>query len=97
MLYSRPLSCGVDYFINNLKDNKKSLTAKNAGGFIKQKETSEIQEIEKGLLGGKDFETLSYEWAFGISKPNYQEQEGVPIIRIMGQLSPIDKVGGITN
>ena len=53
----------------------------------------QIEENENSLLDGKDFEMISYEWMFVISKAKYQEQEGVPIVRIMGQLSSIDRVG----
>ena len=45
-----------------------------------------IGENEKALLEGNDFEPISYEWMFRIMKSNYQEPEGVPIVRIMGQL-----------
>ena len=49
----------------------------------------QIEENENSLLDGKDFEMISYEWMFVISKAKYQEQEGVPIVRIMSQLSSI--------
>ena len=47
MLYNRPIRNGVDYFINNFKGDISSITGKNAGGFLKQKEKSEIEENEK--------------------------------------------------
>ena len=46
MLYNHSLSTGLDYFIDNLKGSKNSLADKNAGGFLKQKATSEIEENE---------------------------------------------------
>ena len=40
MLYVHPISNGVDYFIDNSKDCKSSISAKNAGGFPNQKAKS---------------------------------------------------------
>ena len=88
-LYSRPLSSVVDYFINSIRENKNSPMGKNAGGFLKQKVELEMEENEKALLEGNDFEPISYEWVFMIFKAKYREQEGVPIVRIMCQLSAI--------
>ena len=51
----------------------------------------EIGENENALLQGNDFEPISCEWMFRITKSKYQEQEGVPIVRIMGQLCSIDR------
>ena len=52
----------------------------------------EIEENEKALLEGNDSEPISYEWMFRITKDQYQEQEGAPIVRIMGQLGLIGRV-----
>ena len=49
-LYNRPLSRGVDYFINNLKGNNSPIMDKNAWGFLKQKAEMEIEENERALL-----------------------------------------------
>ena len=48
--------------------------------------------MKKARLEGGDSEPINYEWVFRITKAKYQEQEGVPIVRIMGQLSSIDSV-----
>ena len=44
MLYNHPLSSGVDYFSNNLGDNKSSLTDRNAAGFLKKGEIGNRRE-----------------------------------------------------
>ena len=61
------------------------------GGRLKQKAKMEISENENALLGCNDFGPISYEWVFGTSKANYQEQEGVPTVRIMSPMSSIDR------
>ena len=48
-------------------------------------------ENEKATLEGRYFGPISYEWAFRILGDKYREPEGVPIVRIMGQLSGIEK------
>ena len=83
----------MDYFTNDIKEGKISAVGKNAGGFLKPKAKLKVGGNAKSLLEGKNFEPISYEWMFGISKAKYQEQEGLPIIRISGQLSSIGKVG----
>ena len=93
MLHNRPVCSGVDYFINNIKANKSSLMDKNAGGGLKPKSGNGNRRNEKAHLEGSDFEPFSYEWVFVILKPKYKEQEGVPIVRIISQLSSIDRVG----
>ena len=49
MLYNHPISVGVYYFINNLKDDKGSLMDKNAVGFLKRKLESKVEENEKSI------------------------------------------------
>ena len=46
VLYIRPLSRGVDYFASNLKQSKKSLTSKSAGGVLKQKRSRKFEQSE---------------------------------------------------
>ena len=66
MLYNRPVSLGVDYFISNLEPSKSSLSDKNVGGFLKHKSKSNVEEREKAILDGRDFEPISCEWTFMI-------------------------------
>ena len=91
MLYIRPLSSWADYFTTNLEEDKNSLTDTITGGFLKQQAKSKIEENGKSLLEGNDSEPISYEWAFMIFKAEYKEQEGVPIVRIVGLLSAVGK------
>ena len=76
MLYRRPISNGVEYLINNLEGNKSSLADKNAGGFLKQKANSKVEENEKSLLEGTEFGVISYEWMFRILRNKYHGPEG---------------------
>ena len=57
---------GVGYFTNNLKDSKGSLVGKNFGGFLKRKLRSKVEENEKAILKGIDFDPISYAWRFRI-------------------------------
>ena len=75
MLYSHPLSSGVDYSTNNLKGVKSALSDRNAGGFIKQNAKLEIGENEKALLEGNDFEPISYAGMLMIFRDKCQAQE----------------------
>ena len=47
MLYSRPVSSGLDYFINNIKGDMNAIVDKNAGGCLKQK-----VELGEGKMKG---------------------------------------------
>ena len=51
----------------------------------------EIGENDKAPLECKDCESISYEWTFRITKAKYPEQEGAPIVRIMGQSSSVGR------
>ena len=61
----------------------------------KTKSESGNRRKRKALLEGKGFGPISYELMFGIWKAKYHEQEGVPIVRLMSQLSAIDRVSYI--
>ena len=61
-------------------------------GFPKTQSGNGHRRKRKALLEGKDSEPISCEWMFRIAKAKWQEQEGVPIVRIMGQLSSSDRV-----
>ena len=56
MLYSRPISSGVDYFANNLKGRKTSKIDVAAGGFLNHKAKSESDENGKAILKGELYE-----------------------------------------
>ena len=58
ILYNRPVSSGVDYFINNLKENNSSVIDKNAVGFLKQKAKMGLESNEQALLPRNDFEPI---------------------------------------
>ena len=92
MLHNRPLGGWVDYFTNNPKGNKIPLTDRDAGSFLKQKAKLEIEENEKSLLDGNDFEPISCELALRILRDKYRWEEGVPIVRIAAKLGAIEKV-----
>ena len=66
VLYSRPISIGVHYFINNLTENKSSIMSKNEGRPLKQKAEMEIEDKVKTLLAGKDSEPIIYALMFRI-------------------------------
>ena len=69
-----------------MKGGKSSLSDKNSGGFLKRKAMSKSGESEKPMMGGGDFEPISYEWAFRILGDKYQEPDGAPIVRIAGAI-----------
>ena len=91
MLYNLPVSSGVDYFANNLKENKSAIMDKDAWGVQKQKVKMKIEENENALLEGNYFEPIIYGRAVWILKSKYHGEEGVQIVRIMSQLSSIDR------
>ena len=62
------------------------------GSVLKQKPKVEIDVNANALLEGKVTESISYEWLFRISQRKYQEQDEVPSVRIMDQLSSIGRV-----
>ena len=80
MLYNRPTSSGVDYFVNNLKDRKSSKMDVESGGFLKHKAMSRIDEAEKSILRGELYDPFGYDWAFKISRGQYREPDGGPIV-----------------
>ena len=46
-LRNRPISMGVDYFINNLNDIETSILDNNAGGFLKHKSKEKLKKTRK--------------------------------------------------
>ena len=52
MLYSRPVSLGMDYFVSNLKGREGAEIDVDACGFLKHKPRSGIEENEKSILRG---------------------------------------------
>ena len=60
-------------------------------GAHKTKSEDGNRRNEKTLLDGNDSEPISYKWMFGMPKAKYQVEEGVPIVRIVSQLSSIDR------
>ena len=47
MLYSRPVSLGIDYVVNNLKGRKTSKIEVEAGGLINHKVESKLKKMRK--------------------------------------------------
>ena len=92
MLYNRPISSGVYYFVNNWKDRKGSQIDVDACGFLKRKAKSEIEENEKSILMGELYGPIGYDWMFRILNAKYQEPEGETIARLTKQLGEMDKV-----
>ena len=92
MLYNRPISMAVDYFVNNMNDNETSVIYKNAGGFSKHKSEAKVEENEKATIQWGNYDPVSYAWAFKVLRGKFRGPEGVPIFRIMWNLSGIDKV-----
>ena len=43
--YNRPISLGIDYFVNNLNDRKGAKFDVEAGGFLKRKERSKLKKM----------------------------------------------------
>ena len=90
MLYNRPVSLGIDYFVNNLKGVrlKRTYWVEVSQKRKLKSKTDEIEEEEmkKGML------TNRYVSAFKIPKPKYPAQVGSPIVRIMKQLSEIEGI-----
>ena len=66
MLYNRPISLGIDYFVNNLMDRETSKIDVEAGGFLKHNAKSEIEENELAILEGELYEPIGYDWMFQI-------------------------------
>ena len=62
-----------------------------AGGFLKHKGSSEIEDNEKAILRGASYEPIGYEWMFRILKSEYQEPDGAPIVRPARQLGEMGK------
>ena len=86
LLYNRPVSLGIDYFVNKLKGSKTSRVDVEAGGVLKHKLKSKIDENEEAIKKGGDYEPTNYVWAFNILRTKFQEPDGAPVIRIMQQL-----------
>ena len=86
MLYNRPVSSGVDYFVNNSNDNKASKIDVEAGGFLKHKSMSKIDESEKAIVRGELCDPVGYDWMFKILMGKYREPLGEPTVRIAKQL-----------
>ena len=66
MLYNRPISLGVDYFVNNLKHIETSKIDGEASGFVKNKAQSEIEENGKAILKGELYVPIGCEWMFTV-------------------------------
>ena len=77
MLYNRPISLAVDYFIINLQDSK-ARTDVEASGFAKHKSKSKTDENEEAIKNGDGYEHIDCEWMFKVSKSRYQEPVGRP-------------------
>ena len=91
MLYNRPVSLGVAYFIINLKESA-SRTDGEAAGFLKHKPKSKIEENEEAIKKGDVSEPTDYEWMFKVFRSRYQEPAGSPVMRIAKQLNDIEAV-----
>ena len=91
MLYNRPISLGVDYFINDLKGFA-SKTDLMAGGSTKHKLQAITDDNEEATKKGDVYEPIDYVWVFKILKSKYQGPVGAPIARIMKQLSEIEGI-----
>ena len=91
MLYSRPVSTGEDYFVNNSEGSKTSNIDTNAGGFRKRKVKAKVGENEKAILKGENYGPVGYEWAFKVLGGKSRDPGGVSIVRIAGQFSGIGK------
>ena len=77
---------GIYYFVNNLKGRKTAKIDVEAGGFLKHKASSKIEDNEKESLRGESYEPIGYGWMFRILKSKYQEPNGAPIARLTRQL-----------
>ena len=77
MLYSRPVSMGVYYFFNNLKDSKTSVIDKNSGGFPKHKLKAKVGENRKAIIKW-ELRPGGYEWAFNVLWVNPESRNGRP-------------------
>ena len=92
MLYNRPSNLGIDYFVNNLKGLETSKIDVEAGGLLKNKAKSKIDENETAILKGELEEPVGYDWAFQILREKRREPEGAPIVRIVKQLGEMERV-----
>ena len=91
MLHNRPVSLGIDYFVNNLK-GRTSRTDVLDGGFLKHKLKSKTDEGEEAAKKGDAYDPIDYAWMFKILRRKYQEPAGSPIVRIVRQLSEISGI-----
>ena len=91
MLYNRPVSLLIDYFIINLKDSE-ARTDFEASSFPARKLKSKSDENEAAIKNGVDYEPIGCEWMFGVLKARYREPAGRPIVRITKQLGEMETV-----
>ena len=91
MLYNRPVSLGIDYFVNYPNGRETSKIDVEAGGFLKNKAKSKIEENENSILKGELYDPVGYEWVFKILKGEYREPEGGPIVRITKQFGDAER------
>ena len=91
MLHNRPVSLGVDYFINNLKETT-SRTDVAGGGFLKRKLKSGTGENEEAVKKGGVYGPIDYVWMFKVLRTKYREPDGSHIVRIAKQLSEIEGI-----
>ena len=66
MLSDGPVSLGIDYFVSNLEGRRASEIDGEAGGFLKRKMRSVIDENAKGILRGESYDAICYGWMFRI-------------------------------
>ena len=68
MLYNRPVMLGIDYFVKKANGRETSKIDFEAGGFLKNKAKSEIEENEKWILSGELYDPIGYGWMFTVFK-----------------------------
>ena len=77
MLRNRPVSLGIDYFVNNLKDRQTSEIDVASGGFLKHKARSRIGENEKAILRVELYGPIGHDWVFNMLRGEYRAPEGI--------------------
>ena len=63
-----------------------------AGGILKHKAKSEIDENGEEILKSEFYDPIGYDWMFRILRGGYREPEGAPIVRITKQMGEMDRV-----
>ena len=71
MLYNRPVSLALGYFIVNLKDAP-DVVREESIGYLQHNLKTKVGDNEYSIRNGILYGPIDYEWAFGVPKCRYQ-------------------------